>query len=72
MRYGDIWIRHDGHPHTIVSVEKEILPYDERLLRSELLTILGIMITRLRLPSFREHTVVPVSFSNATVPETAF
>lgn len=50
-------------------MENECIKPPENLLRTELLTITGIMITRLRLHSFRQHLVAPVSTPK---PTTAF
>ncbi|KAL4883170.1 hypothetical protein BJY04DRAFT_27853 [Aspergillus karnatakaensis] len=55
------WVnrRHDGNPHVQLAMVQHTPPTEE-LLRTELLTLLGVMITRLGVEDLAEHRVMPV------------
>ncbi|KAL3441884.1 hypothetical protein BJX65DRAFT_313422 [Aspergillus insuetus] len=59
VRYGDNWVRDDSHPHRTVILEHSVPPY-EGLLRSEVLTIIGLMRERLSAQTLMEHKVAPI------------
>src|SRR5882762_2792317 len=56
----DMWLDHQGRPHVMFCLEHDC-ESDERLLPGELLAIVAIMLTRLRHPSFKSHSIIPVS-----------
>ncbi|KAN0079258.1 hypothetical protein V8E54_004472 [Elaphomyces granulatus] len=55
----DMWLDHQGRPHVMFCLEHDC-ESDERLLPGELLAIVAIMLTRLRHPSFKSHSIIPV------------
>ncbi|KAL3483186.1 hypothetical protein BJX62DRAFT_245125 [Aspergillus germanicus] len=59
VRYGDNWVRDDNHPHRTVILEHSVPPY-EGLLRSEVLTIIGLMRERLSAQTLMDHKVAPI------------
>ncbi|KAL5341040.1 hypothetical protein BJX70DRAFT_396098 [Aspergillus crustosus] len=50
----------DDKPHVMFTAVQHG-PHNEALLRTELLAIMGVMLTRLKLPALREHKVIPVN-----------
>ncbi|KAJ0425050.1 hypothetical protein BJY00DRAFT_308935 [Aspergillus carlsbadensis] len=59
VRFGDDWVRDDSHPHRTVILEHSVPPY-EGLLRSEVLTIIGLMRERLSAQTLTEHMIAPI------------
>jgi hypothetical protein len=59
VRFGDNWVRDDSHPHRTVILEHSVPPH-EGLLRSEVLTIIGLMRERLSAQTLMEHKLAPV------------
>ncbi|KAL4883181.1 hypothetical protein BJY04DRAFT_216481 [Aspergillus karnatakaensis] len=54
------WIRDDAHPHLTCILENASPPHDD-LLRSEVLTILGLMRESLSRYSLQKHRIVPIT-----------
>ncbi|CEL10057.1 hypothetical protein ASPCAL13184 [Aspergillus calidoustus] len=59
VRFGDNWVRDDSHPHRTVILEHSVPPH-KGLLRSEVLTIIGLMRERLSAQTLMEHKVAPI------------
>ncbi|KAL4782563.1 hypothetical protein BJX76DRAFT_358827 [Aspergillus varians] len=51
--------RHDGNPHILLMMIQHTSPVEE-LLRTEILTLVGVIITRLGAQSLADHRVMPV------------
>jgi hypothetical protein len=61
LELGEAWRAPNGLPHVMFMMEHALPPADERLFRTEVLTIIAIMITLLGSPSLQEHNVILVS-----------
>ncbi|KAL4807902.1 hypothetical protein BDV18DRAFT_159110 [Aspergillus unguis] len=59
-RFGDSWLRDDATPHITCILEHGIPP-EEHLLRSEVLTILGLIRSRLAGYTLQENKIIPVN-----------
>ncbi|KAL4921313.1 hypothetical protein BDW62DRAFT_219470 [Aspergillus aurantiobrunneus] len=58
-RTGHSWLRDDSKPHISFIIENANPP-NEQLLRAEVLTILGLIRSRLAAHTLREHRIIPV------------
>lgn len=65
-RLAEAWMRDDSKPHRMFLLEHASRP-EEELLRSEVLTILGMIRERLAGHTLREHKIAPVRFYTCLV-----
>lgn len=68
----DSWTLGRDIPHVKLSMFHEASAENGVILRSELLAIMAIMITRLRMDSLKKHTIIPVSLASVTVSSSNF
>lgn len=63
-RLANAWMRDDSKPHRIFLLEHASHP-EEQLLRSEVLTILGMIRERLAGHTLRDHKIAPVRLDSS-------
>lgn len=59
----DAWTLASDKPHVKLTMWSGATADPDRVLRSELLAIVAIMLTRLRMEKLKNHVVIPVSWN---------
>ncbi|RAH85516.1 hypothetical protein BO86DRAFT_159337 [Aspergillus japonicus CBS 114.51] len=60
FKFEEAWCARKGNPHVSLIVTHKVAP-EERLLRTEVLALVGIMRTRLSRAALKEHTIIPIN-----------
>ncbi|PYH40502.1 uncharacterized protein BP01DRAFT_361227 [Aspergillus saccharolyticus JOP 1030-1] len=60
FKFEEVWCAGREHPHISLIVTHKVAPA-EKLLRTEVLALVGIMRTRLSRAALKEHTIIPIN-----------
>lgn len=66
MTLEDVWHAHNPElkPHVMMSIGQAAIGTNDTLLRTELISIVAIMLTRLENERFRNYTIIPVRLAH--------